>query len=142
MRMTDIMTPNPVCCTPDTSLPEVACLMVDCDCGEIPVVDDPESRKLLGVVTDRDIVIRAIAADKDPADCMASDVMSAPAVAVSEGTDLQECLERMDQYQIRRMPVLDDQERLCGIVAQADIARRARSRETAEVVREISRPGH
>lgn len=142
MRVTDIMTPDPACCIPDTSLPEVARLMVDCDCGEIPVVVSSGSRKLAGVVTDRDIVVRAVAVDKNPADCKAADVMSAPAVAVSEDTDLQECLERMEQYQIRRMPVLDDQEQLCGIVSQADIARQAGVQETAEVVKEVSQPRH
>ncbi|HEX7027260.1 MAG TPA: CBS domain-containing protein [Gammaproteobacteria bacterium] len=142
MRVTDIMTPDPACCTPETSLPEVARLMVDCDCGEIPVVDNPESRKLSGVVTDRDIVVRTVAVDKNPADCTASDVMSTPAITVSEDADLQECEEKMERHQIRRIPVLDDQERLCGIVSQADIARQAGTQETAEVVKEVSQPRH
>lgn len=142
MRVTDIMTPDPACCTPETSLPEVARLMVDCDCGEIPVVDDLESRKLLGVVTDRDIVVRTVAVDRDPADYTAADVMSTPAITVSEDAELQECEEKMELNQIRRIPVLDDQERLCGIVSQADIARQAGAQETAEVVREVSQPRH
>lgn len=142
MRVTDIMTPDPACCTPDATLPEVARLMLDCDCGEIPVVDDLESRQLVGVVTDRDIVVRAVAADKDPADCDAAEVMTTSVVTVKEDADLQECEEKMEQYQVRRIPVLDDEGRICGIVAQADIARQAGTRETAEVVREVSQPSH
>lgn len=142
MRITDIMTPDPACCGPDTTLPEVARLMIQNDCGEIPIVNNLESRKLVGVVTDRDIVCRAVAADKNPAQTKASEIMSTEVVTVSEDADVSECCEKMEQHQIRRVPVLDAQGRLCGIVSQADIARQAGTRETAEVVRDVSKPGH
>lgn len=142
MRITDIMTPDPACCDPDTTLPQVARLMVQNDCGEIPVVNNLESRKLVGVVTDRDIVCRAVAADKNPAQTRASDIMSTGIVTVREDADISESCEKMEQHQIRRIPVLDAQGRLCGIVSQADIARQAGLRETAEVVRDVSKPGH
>lgn len=142
MRITDIMTPDPVCSTPETMLPEVARLMVENDCGEIPIVNNLESRKLVGVITDRDIVCRAIAEDKNPAQTRVSDIMSTSVVTVSEDADIQECCEKMEQHQVRRIPVLDAGGRVCGIVAQADIARQTGIRETAEVVKDVSKPGH
>ncbi len=140
MRVLEIMTPDPACCTPDTAIPKIARLMVNMDCGEIPVVDNLETRKLLGVITDRDIVCRVVATDLNPHKVRVSAAMSSPAVAVSEESDIHECYEKMMQHRIRRIPVLDDQGRVSGIVAQADIARHADIRETAEVIKDISRP--
>jgi CBS domain-containing protein len=140
MRVTEIMTAEPVCCTPETPLSAVARLMLDNDCGEIPVVDQPENRRLLGVVTDRDIVCRAIAKSKDPEQTSAGDVMSSPAISVSEDADLDECCERMEQHQIRRIPVVDAGGRVSGIVSQADIALKSGAMETGKMVRDISQP--
>jgi CBS domain-containing protein len=140
MRVFEIMTPDPACCTPETTLPKIARLMVNMDCGEIPVVDNLETRKLIGVVTDRDIVCRAVATDKNPADVQASEVMSSPVIAVSEEADVEECYEKMVQHKIRRIPVLDSRGKISGIVALADIARQAGMQETAGVVKDISRP--
>jgi CBS domain-containing protein len=140
MRVLEIMTPDPACCTPNTRLPQIARLMVSIDCGEIPVVDDLETRNLVGVITDRDIVCRAVAYDHIPENIRASEVMSSPVIAVSEDADVQGCYEKMEQHQIRRIPVLDSHGRISGIVAQADIAMHAGIRETAEIVKDISRP--
>lgn len=142
MRVTEIMTADPVCCTPEMPLSAVARLMADNDCGEIPVVDQPENRILLGVVTDRDIVCRAIAKSKDPEETSAGDVMSAPAVSVDQGADLDECCEKMERHQIRRMPVVDGAGKILGIVAQADIALKTSAQETGRIVRDISQPIH
>lgn len=142
MRITDIMTPDPACCTSETSLPDVARLMVDHDCGEIPIVNNLESRKLVGVITDRDIVCRAIAEEKNSASTQVSDIMTTSVVTVREDSDIQECCEKMEQHQIRRIPVLDAEGRVCGIVSQADIARQTGARETAEVVKDVSKPGY
>lgn len=141
MRVTKIMTEDPACCTPDMALSQAARLMVNNDCGEIPVVDNLETRRLVGVVTDRDIVCRAVAVGRNPENTPAGDVMSSPVIAVGEEADLDECCEKMEQHQIRRIPVVDNQGRVCGIVSQADIARQGGIRETAEVVRSISEPG-
>ena len=141
MRVTDIMTADPACCTAETTLPEVAQMMKDNDCGEIPVVEDSESRKLVGVVTDRDITVRAVAEGFDVAATSVGDVMSKNVISVPEDTGVSECREQMEDHQIRRMPVVDAQGRVCGIVAQADIARNASSRHTAELVKDVSRPG-
>jgi CBS domain-containing protein len=142
MRVTEIMTAEPVCCTPEMPLSAVARLMLDNDCGEIPVVDQPENRKLVGVITDRDIVCRAIAKSRNPEETSAGDVMSAPVISVGEDADLDECCEMMEQYQIRRIPVVDDEGRVSGIVSQADIALRSTAGEIGKVVRDISQPTH
>ena len=100
----DVMTPDPQCCSPETALNEVAKLMVDCDCGEIPVVD--ASNRLIGVVTDRDIVCRVVAKGKNPSSATAQEAMSQPVVAVTRDTTLDEIVAVMEENQIRRVPVV------------------------------------
>lgn len=133
----DVMTPEPQCCSPETPLNEVANLMVEADCGEIPVVD--ASNRLIGVVTDRDIVCRVVAKGKDPSSCSAQDAMTQPVVAVLADTTLDEIVAVMEENQIRRVPVVDSAGCCCGIVSQADIAMVARESEVGEMVREVSR---
>jgi CBS domain-containing protein len=134
------MSVNPSCCTPDTKLQDVAQLMVQCDCGEIPVVEDRRTMKPVGVVTDRDITCRAVAEGRNPLDLAARDVMSKPVVTVSPDTSFDECAKTMEDHQIRRVPVVDEHGCLCGIVAQADVANYAPPKKAAEVVREVSQP--
>ncbi|HEX7030009.1 MAG TPA: CBS domain-containing protein [Gammaproteobacteria bacterium] len=141
MRIQDIMTADPACCTPDMRLQDVARLMLDNDCGEIPVVDNAESMHLVGVVTDRDITVRGVAEGKDPAGTTVADVMSSDVVSAKMDSSVEECVELMEENQIRRIPIVDAQGRCCGIVAQADIALRGDNRETGEVVRDVSRRG-
>jgi CBS domain-containing protein len=138
MKVRDIMTEDPVCCGPGTTIPQVARLMVDCNCGEIPVVD--ANGLLIGVVTDRDIACRVVAKDKNPLQTTAQDCMSSPVMTVTADTSVQECCETMEINQVRRLPVIDARGNCCGIVAQADIARLASEDQTAQVVRDVSRP--
>jgi CBS domain-containing protein len=138
MKVRDVMTADPACCTPDTSLREVARLMLEHDCGEIPVADSMDSKKPQGVVTDRDIVCRTVAQGRNPLELSARDAMTSPAVTVTPDTDLDDCANLMETKQIRRVPVVDAQGRCVGIVAQADIVRRAHDRMAAELVREVS----
>ena len=133
----DVMTPQPRCCSPETPLNEVASLMVEADCGEIPVVDG--SNRLIGVVTDRDIVCRIVAKGKDPSTSTAQEAMTQPVVAVLADTTLDEIVAVMEENRIRRVPVVDAQGCCCGIVAQADVAMVARESEVGEMVREVSR---
>lgn len=133
----DLMTANPACCTAATTLDEVAKLMVANDCGEIPVVDISDHP--IGVVTDRDIVCRIVADGKNPMAHTAGEAMSQPVVTVRTSTTLQDLVSTMEEHQIRRVPVVDDNGCLCGIVAQADVARTAPEEEVAELVREVSR---
>ena len=139
MQAKDIMTPEPACCTPDTPLPEVAQMMVEHDCGEIPVIEGG-SKRPVGVVTDRDITCRTVAQGKDPMHLTAKDCMSAPVVTVTPETDVDECCHVMEENQIRRVPVVDERGGCCGMVSQADIARGAPEQKTAEVVRDVSQP--
>jgi CBS domain-containing protein len=140
MRVREIMTPDVACCTPETSLSEVARMMVDHDCGEIPVVDGRDTMRPVGVVTDRDITCRTIALGLNPLAMKAADCMSRPAISVLRDDDVDECIRTLEDHQIRRVPVVDDAGRCCGMVALADIARHGSKSETAEVVREVSKP--
>lgn len=140
MQVKEIMTPNPACCTPDTNLRAVAQKMVDNDCGCIPVVEDEESMKPVGVVTDRDIVSRTVAAGRNPLELTAGDCMSSPVVTVTPETNVDDCCNTMEENQIRRVTVVDGRGGCCGMVAQADIARHGSGHQTAEVVQDISRP--
>lgn len=140
MDVREVMTPDPACCTPQSSLQEVARLMSECDCGEIPVVADKESRKPVGVVTDRDIVIRTLGKGKNPCEMKVNEIMTSPAVTVNPDMSLVECCDIMEREQIRRVPVVDDKGKLIGIVAQADVAQHAGRRSTAELVKEVSQP--
>lgn len=133
----DVMTPEPQCCSPETTLNEVANLMVEADCGEIPVVD--ASNRLIGVVTDRDIVCRVVAKGKNPSAVTAEEAMTKPVVAVTGDTSLDEVVSVMEENQIRRVPVVDANGSCCGIIAQADVAMVARESEVGEMVREVSR---
>ena len=140
MEVREVMTANPACCTPDTPLPEVARIMVDKDCGEIPVVENKESRIPIGVVTDRDIVCRTVAKDKNPLQLTAADCMSTSIVTVTPDTPVEECCRIMEEKQIRRVPVVDANGACCGIVALADLAREAKSGVAGDVVKEVSEP--
>ncbi|MEP7212920.1 MAG: CBS domain-containing protein [Acidobacteriota bacterium] len=139
MNVSEIMTDSPACCTPDTSVHDVAQMMVDNDCGCIPIVESEESGKPVGVVTDRDIVIRAVAEGKNPLDLTAADVMTKSVVTATPNMSVEDCCNLMETQQIRRIAVVDDSGACCGIVAQADIASHADQRKTAEVVQEVSK---
>ena len=138
MTVSSVMTPCPACCTPNSSLTEVARLMVDNDCGEIPVVEDMKSRKLAGVVTDRDIATRIVAQGRNSALACACDCMTTPALSVGSDTSLQECCELMETHQIRRVPVVDGEGGVVGIVSLADVVRNATTATTVAVVKEVS----
>jgi CBS domain-containing protein len=99
------MTPNPACCTPTTTLDQIAKMMIQNDCGEIPVVDTKDC--IIGVVTDRDIVCRVVAEGKNPMAYTAETCMSRPVVTVNEDASLDEVVVTMEKHQIRRVPVVD-----------------------------------
>jgi CBS domain-containing protein len=141
MEVERIMTTDPACCTPDTPLQEVARLMVENDCGQIPVVENDKTRRTVGVITDRDIVCRALAIGKNPLNLTAEHVMSRPVLTVRPDTKVEECCRLMEERQVRRAPVEDESGRCCGIVSLADIVQNAPEHMTAEVVRTVSQPG-
>ena len=133
----DVMTTNPACCKPDTPLDQVARLMVQHDCGEIPVIDSAEQP--VGVVTDRDIVCRVVAEGKNPMAYTAETCMSQPVVTVSTSDPLDDVVATMEKHRIRRVPVVDDAGCCVGMIAQADVAWNAREKDVGELVREVSR---
>ncbi len=139
MRVRDVMTSNIACRSPDDDLREIARAMVDCDCGIVPIIDSA-TRKPVGVVTDRDIVCRLVASGRNPIGLKAREVMSSPVDEISPDTSLEECLQKMETHQIRRMLVVDNRGACCGIVSQADIARAAPEGETAQLVKSVSQP--
>ena len=138
MTVQTAMTSNPACCTPTTPLVEVAKMMLDHDCGQIPVVDSAGSHQPVGVVTDRDIVVRMLAHGKNPLDGVASDCMTTPCITVSAQNSLVDCASAMEKGKIRRVPVVDTHGRISGIVSLADIARCADATTTVDVVKEVS----
>lgn len=139
MNVKEVMTADPACCTADTSLQEVAKLMVDNDCGCIPVVDGKDTKRPVGMITDRDITVRTVAEGKNPLDLTAGDAMSPNVTTVTPKTSLEECCNLMESNQIRRVAVVDETGACCGMIAQADIAINASDSKTAEVVQEVSK---
>jgi CBS domain-containing protein len=144
MKAGEIMTPNPSSCRSSDSIQEAARLMRDCDCGSVPVVD--ENDKLIGVVTDRDLAIRGLAEGKG-GDTRVSELMTSNPYCSTVDADVREIGRSMADRQIRRVPIVDADGRLAGIIAQADLALAAKSeegvteREVAVVVERISEPG-
>ena len=138
-NVASIMTSNPACCRIDTPLHAVAQLMIDNDCGGIPVVD--MDNKPIGFVTDRDIAVRAVASGRPGNQAIAGDAMTTPCRTIGADTSLYDCTCLMEAAKIRRVPVVDGDGRLSGIVAIADLALAGKDVATAEVVAKVSRPG-
>jgi CBS domain-containing protein len=131
------MTPDPACCRPHTTLDLVAKMMVQNDCGEIPVLDVTD--RPIGVVTDRDIVCRVVAEGKNPMAYPAEICMSASVATVQADAPIEEVLSMMESRQVRRVPVVDEKGCCIGIISQADVASVGRTHQVAELVREVSR---
>lgn len=139
MQVREIMTQNPACCTPDSSLQEVARMMKENDCGCIPVVNNHQEMKPVGTITDRDITIRSVADSHNPINMRASDIMTSDIATVNPQTSVEECFDVMENREIRRVIVVDEQGKCCGIVAQADVVQSDASPiRTNKVIREIS----
>ncbi len=134
-KIRDVMTPSPETVEPDQLAVEAAKLMKQADAGMIPVVQNGE---LLGTVTDRDIVVRAVAEGKSPESTTVGEIASRDLVVVQPEQELAEALSLMARHQVRRLPVVEDG-RLIGVIAQADAAREGDEREVGEAVEQISR---
>ena len=142
MKVKQIMTPDPACCTPDTTVKKAAALMRDNDCGSIPVVENTSSKRLVGTVTDRDLAIRGLAEGKSP-DILVREVMTPDPISCVPEDEVEDLRQVMIEQQVRRVPVVDTDGRLVGIVAQADVAREdgaASDREVGRIVEAISEP--
>ncbi|MEK6207559.1 MAG: CBS domain-containing protein [Chloroflexota bacterium] len=136
MKVRELMTKQPTTVEPDAKLGEVATLMKQEDCGSIPVV---EGGRLVGIVTDRDIVVRGVASGKDPKNQRVSEVMSADPVSIGPDEDITAAEKVMGDRQIRRLPVVEGG-KLVGIIVTAQIARAGNDRSVGETLKEISEP--
>jgi CBS domain-containing protein len=133
------MTKNPVSALPGDTVTSVAQLMKERDIGPVPIVEDKISKRLIGIVTDRDLALKVVAGGRDPNTTLVQDVMTTEVVTCREDDDIESTLDSMARNQLRRILVVDADNHLVGIIAQADVATRMDEPErTAEVVKEIS----
>jgi len=138
----DIMTDSPAVCTAETTAQDAARMMEDNDCGSLPIVDSRDSMKLAGVVTDRDLALRILGKGQAPSTPV-REAMTKNVSTVKAEDDLDAIESVMSGQQVRRVPVVDDQGRVIGIVAQADLARELKSvgrKDFSKVVEKISQP--
>ena len=131
----DVMSSDPCTIDADKSVAYAAKMMRDEDVGLAPIVEDD---KLIGMLTDRDIAIRVVAEERDPGQVKVRDVASKQVVTIDPQQDLDEALRIMAKHQVRRLPVVEEDGRLVGVVAQADIAREGDDSKTGQLVEEIS----
>ena len=135
----DVMTPNPVCCLPGDSVKSVAQIMKRENIGPIPVIDNTESQKLIGIITDRDLAMKIVGEGRDPRSTRVEAVMSRKVVTCRADDELTIALKLMSDHQIRRIVIVDHANTVEGIISQADLATRMNQPEkTAEVVKDIS----
>jgi len=134
-KVREVMTDRPRCVTPETPISEAARLMKSDDVGSLPIL---EGERLAGIVTDRDIVLQAVAEEKDPRGMPVREVASRELVTIGPEEDLSEALRLMASHQVRRIPVVDEDSRLVGIVAQADIAREVKDKDSGQMLQGIS----
>ena len=140
-KCNEVMTKDPVCCLPNDSVAKAAELMKSEDIGSIPVIDNEQSQTLVGIVTDRDLTLAIVAEGLDAKATKVGAVMTRKVVTCLADDDLQKALDAMAEHQLRRIPVVDNDNKVVGIIAQADVATRVDQPEkTAEMVKEISQP--
>jgi len=131
------MTPNPSCISRSTSVVIAARMMEDEDVGSLPVVDNDDF--LVGIVTDRDVALRVVAAGRDPASTQVGDILTENPISAYPDEPLDEALEHMAHRQVRRLPVVDS-DRLIGMLAQADVVHEVKDKKAGQLVEEISQP--
>jgi CBS domain-containing protein len=142
MKAKELMTTNPACCTPDATAQQAAHLMEENDCGCIPVVEDGESKFLVGVITDRDLALRGVGRGRSP-ETPVKELMTTDVSAVKPEDPVDRVEELMADLQVRRVPVIDEDGCCVGIIAQADLALdddTASDAEVGQVVERISEP--
>lgn len=142
MKIRDVMTANPQCCVPSDSAQHVATLLRDNNVGSVPVIQDRNSRKLVGMITDRDLCCSVVAGGLDPKNTPIQKFVSTDVVSCRDGENLDRCEKLMQDHQVRRVPVVDGNGAVIGIVAQADLALALRDKpeKVSKTVTEISKP--
>ena len=138
-KCNEVMTKNPVCGLPNDMVAKVAQLMKSKDIGPVPIIENEQTKKLVGIVTDRDLALKIVAEGRDPKSTKTEEVMTRPVVSCRAEDDVQKALDAMSEHQLRRIPVVDTNNAIVGIIAQADVATRVNQPEqTAAVVKGIS----
>jgi CBS domain-containing protein len=138
-KCNEVMTKKPVCCLPDDLATDAAELMKNEHVGSIPIVEDQQTRKLVGIVTDRDLTIRIVAEGLDAKSTKVESIMTRNVVTCNAEDDLQKAVDTMSKHQLRRIPVVDEDHKILGIIAQADVAMHFdHPKRTAAMVKEIS----
>ena len=132
----DVMTQNPCAIDADQPVSYAAKMMRDEDVGLAPIV---EGNRLIGTLTDRDIAVRVVAEGMDPQTVRAREVASTDVITIDPQQNLDEALTLMARHQVRRLPVVEEDGRLVGVVAQADVAEEAKPKKVGELVEDISR---
>jgi CBS domain-containing protein len=120
----EVMTKDPVCGLPNNTVKKVAKLMKSENIGSIPIVENEQTQKLVGIVTDRDLALKIVAKGRDANSTKVETVMTRQVVTCRAGDDVQKALDAMAEHQLRRIPIVDDDDRIVGIIAQADVATR------------------
>ena len=137
MKVSDVMTENVQTVRPDQRVQEAASFMLSADAGSIPVA---EGDRLVGMITDRDIAVRGIAKGYGP-DTPVRELMSSDVICARADDDIEDAANRMSEAQVRRLPVVDQDERLCGIVSLGDLSREADTDCASEALEGVSQPG-
>ena len=137
MKISDVMTSDVQTIGPDQTAREAAAFMLSADAGSIPVT---EGDKLIGMITDRDIAVRGIAKGHGP-DTPVRDLMSSGIISVNIDDDLGSVASKMSEAQVRRLPVVDEQQRLCGIVSLGDLSRGSEGEQATQALEGVSAPG-
>ena len=138
-KCNEVMTKNPIYCLPNDAVARAAQLMKNENIGPIPVIENEQTKRLVGIVTDRDLALKVVADGRDPKSTKVEEVMTRKVVTCRPEDDLQTALDAMSEHRLRRIPVVDDDNKLVGIIAQADVATRVNQpQKTAEMVKEIS----
>jgi CBS domain-containing protein len=140
-KCSEVMTKNPTCCLPTDAVSKAAQSMNKGNVGSIPVIASEQTRKLVGIVTDRDLAMKVVAAERDAKVTKVADVMTHKIITCHLEDDIQKAVAAMAEHQLRRMPVVDEEGRIVGIISQADVATRVNQPEgTAKMVKDISQP--
>jgi CBS domain-containing protein len=139
MKVRDVMSSNPACCTPRDSAQTVARIMRDRNVGAVPVVADQQTRQLIGMITDRDFCCSIVADGLDPKTATIEKFISTNPISCRDGENVEKCERLMQDHQVRRIPVVDSSGRVMGIVSQADLALHDKPERVSRTVAEISR---
>lgn len=140
MKIREVMTENPKCCVPSDSAQKAARMLCEQNVGSLPVVVDQQSRKLIGMITDRDLCCAVVAEGLDPKQTSIDGLFSVEPITCREGENVEKCERAMQEHQVRRIPVVDGEGCCIGIVSQADLALKDKPEKVSKTVAEISKP--